>query len=1357
MFKRIIARLLIFLQIYSILFQGIAHANFTDNYPIRNQIHLQTSINKNGSLCLRLGTDGIDDPKELQWFDIPTDNLNSFDKKSQSKLAEGVQVEDDNLSQYSGSGLSTNDSGNGSVVNDSDLESPGISSKDQGTCFTLQGLKFTISTKGAILIKGRETYYEPKPLFLSGSGPITLDGVKASDLKITASKIAVSGFSKIDCLSIEGIGSEASFVNSGNLTAKQMFLNNLKGNNTGSITSDSLSLQKSTFVNSTKKSLIDIKTLVLGVNGKGFKKSTGRAVFRYSPKLLEEEVRKECQNTLSRGYFFDNEAIDLKAIKQLHKNASAYLEEHHLLGKDLNQALMVKDDKTGKGIDLRPSKPLIFYDAVMNVEGVEELVAKLYVPEVMMDDVRGKLGSNIKTKALAIFPKGVTIRQALETVRGKPIAQILENFFKSNPALMEKEEELADNLEEIDISKIDLKNSITMYGTIQADETAIYNAGDLNIHGYLKTKRAIIRSLFGNVILKSLVERTYVGGEGCFVETIPLQARIEALYDTLDILAKQNIIFVGGQTFSAKGTHLEALGSIYDVPVQLVSQSFQSHSDGWTRDRWVKNVLSSHKSGGDFNSYAGDKQHLCTNIDVGKNNINVLAKNNVTFNEAHDTHESQSHTKTESSNIFGGTKTINESSGSSRSVGSSFTGGFINFFTEQGDINLTNVRIDATKVNLSAVEGLVRLMLGTNSYFSSKQSSGANLFWQSQSMKQSQGKTYSQSTIEVREEFNIYSKGTNIEHTGQIPEYAKLIKQHGGKITYQVLQEVHKSIEESHQGPTAAFAALVSIAISIATAGTGMGLGELIAEGAGQVAVEATATTALSLTTAGTIMQGMTTAFFTTLCSQAALAVLNCDGNPENVLKTLASEENLKSLLSSTLKGGAGNPSGSFFEQIVQRGMNNTVGAGLDKLISNKPLDQGMIDAWINAGIDTVAQVCANKIGELYKPDVIKTNGLKTDVNYSLKTDGVYNTESINYATHKVLHGALGAGFGAGLAMISNTDPRLGAVSGAVGAIVSEMMAEGFAPEMADVEQYAKDHPGTDPESLRFHFMAQAQNTANWSAFAGAVGAFGLGLDVNTAHRTGKNAVDNNFIPGIFLAIMVATIFEYPQYLRDFETDKLHVALGKMGIEVAKDVMLGGIVFKVSGAVCKTFKEAAAAVVAQNPMLKGSITALESKFGKIEQYFVEKFNNQKILGGEGNKIYNVNNDVKVIKSYGPLNEGPLGQDIVNNFRSSSYDKILFENDTVLYRVISQDGKAAGKYWTDIKPTGSLQSIIDYALDPNWKNFATHIVTAKIPNGTIAFKGVVSQQRGLVGGNIQIYIPEVNESWILSKELLNVKK
>ena len=42
MLKRFVARLLIVLQIYGNLFQGVVHAaDLAESYPIRNQIHLR--------------------------------------------------------------------------------------------------------------------------------------------------------------------------------------------------------------------------------------------------------------------------------------------------------------------------------------------------------------------------------------------------------------------------------------------------------------------------------------------------------------------------------------------------------------------------------------------------------------------------------------------------------------------------------------------------------------------------------------------------------------------------------------------------------------------------------------------------------------------------------------------------------------------------------------------------------------------------------------------------------------------------------------------------------------------------------------------------------------------------------------------------------------------------------------------------------------------------------------------------------------------------------------------------------------------------------------------------------------------
>lgn len=115
--------------------------------------------------------------------------------------------------------------------------------------------------------------------------------------------------------------------------------------------------------------------------------------------------------------------------------------------------------------------------------------------------------------------------------------------------------------------------------------------------------------------------------------------------------------------------------------------------------------------------------------------------------------------------------------------------------------------------------------------------------------------------------------------------------------------------------------------------------------------------------------------------------------------------------------------------------------------------------------------------------------------------------------------------------------------------------------------------------------------------------------------------------------------------------------------------------------------------------------------------------------------------------YSPINLGPLANDVAKTFRSATYTQRTLSKDTTLYRVISDNGNPTGSYWTSVKPKGPLQSVIDSALDQNWGNTATRVVTAKVPAGTKIYEGAAAAQRGLVGGGNQIYIPKVNQNWI----------
>ncbi len=273
MFKRFIARLLIVLQIYSNLFQGVAHAaDLADSYPIRNEIHLHSFMGEDGGMRLALGTNDIEDPNDLRWFDIPT-----YQKaKKLAPQTEVWEVEDENLSNDSDGDcdISTDD--------ESSFEREGITRTPQATYFTLQGLSFSISNTGVMEISGGQTD-RSKPIFLNCDRPIILNGIEANALKVTAPRIINRGQSTIDYLMLEGIEDrfeKTLFINDGILTAKELFLNNLNSDNrgtiaspsfgiygeveyTGAIETNALALEENAFLRLTEDSRADIKTLFL--------------------------------------------------------------------------------------------------------------------------------------------------------------------------------------------------------------------------------------------------------------------------------------------------------------------------------------------------------------------------------------------------------------------------------------------------------------------------------------------------------------------------------------------------------------------------------------------------------------------------------------------------------------------------------------------------------------------------------------------------------------------------------------------------------------------------------------------------------------------------------------------------------------------------------------------------------------------------------------------------------------------------------------------------------------------------------------------------------------------------------------
>ena len=129
-------------------------------------------------------------------------------------------------------------------------------------------------------------------------------------------------------------------------------------------------------------------------------------------------------------------------------------------------------------------------------------------------------------------------------------------------------------------------------------------------------------------------------------------------------------------------------------------------------------------------------------------------------------------------------------------------------------------------------------------------------------------------------------------------------------------------------------------------------------------------------------------------------------------------------------------------------------------------------------------------------------------------------------------------------------------------------------------------------------------------------------------------------------------------------------------------------------------------------------------------------------------------DGSVSVRHGPLNPGPLhsrDEEVLHSFRSDTYTARTLGGEKDLFRVYSDPRKKLGAYWTDIPPSGPLQSTIDAALLPSFGNQATQVVHIRVPAGETLFEGFAAEQAEepgvrLLGGGRQIVLDNIRADW-----------
>lgn len=556
-----------------------------------------------------------------------------------------------------------------------------------------------------------------------------------------------------------------------------------------------------------------------------------------------------------------------------------------------------------------------------------------------------------------------------------------------------------------------------------------------------------------------------------------------------------NVVRQGVDIDAGKDISVLAGESIFEIPLVLERKLFQYIQNGTRTDNWVFNIVNHDTAGRKVFSHAGEKQEIYASEKKGTS-VSVSGDDGVRVHTVQDMHSCTIEETQKRGGILNrGTKTTTTTSMDSKSKVSVFRSDEFNkIISEKADVYLQGVVFDSPLTTVHTPKGKQHFASGINESALSVMRQFSNYYWQSMKIRQETHTTY-----------------TPCSTTGHIESYAQdevvvdIVKDHAldllskltvkeGDLREHFLEEKHTYEEKCTGGPSAILSAIVVIALSIVTGGAAASLGGAVAGACGEVAVAATATTAATLTTTGAVISGLTAGAFMGLCSQAALCALNSNGSLNNAVKMLVSSDSLKSIALTAITYGVTDgylQAKNIPVQVLNRSFaQNLQVAGLratTHMVTRSALYQeSPFKNFAKNALDCVVQsICA---------EMAKSVG--------------GNRANLDYMSHKFLHAMIGA-FGG----VSNGVQ--GIASGAAGAMMAEIAVEALINIKDTVGKVHEKHPEISKDDVRAWKQAIRSETSfeqNLAKFIAAVGTGIFGANVDIAHRTATNAIENNWI-----------------------------------------------------------------------------------------------------------------------------------------------------------------------------------------------------------------------------------------------------
>ena len=593
-----------------------------------------------------------------------------------------------------------------------------------------------------------------------------------------------------------------------------------------------------------------------------------------------------------------------------------------------------------------------------------------------------------------------------------------------------------------------------------------------------------------------------------------------------EIEVDSDLIFEAIKTDCFDGLHVKSK-TLLDVPLFLESGQFSTELTKkkavFKKSVQINPECSFHKSNGDIYFTTEEKQDLHAPKYQAKSFKFTSETKEIIFHDVH----SQSSTEEHISKVggdFGKKENTQKMSQSRQSIGGQIISEKNIEITAHKGVIFKNIKIKAPKTTVTALEGIVKFLMGENHSQSSESISKDNLFWVSQESKTGETLTFSQNQIEG--EMELHTPETIIEQTRtQTLDFLKTIENQGTHFIEQIREEIHKNDNKKVQGPTTALSAVVSIAIGLATGGAASFLGGLMCNALGGSATHVIGT--------------MTAAGFKSICLQAGQAILNSAGNLKKAGKSLAQWSTVKNMgkavvLAAIAPVSPGNEA-TWTQELQYQFLDKTTCIGVDVLFGEK-LEDSFKSNVRAFGSDFIGAELAKRIGK------VRQTGEVPDILLNL------------------CHGVNGGIQG----WIRNNDPW----SGAFGAFMAETFMDLFSPEQGPLSMKStieemerqKGDKLTREEFLQV-YNAELKNYANacktsarelmaYSRMTTAVTSMLIGLNPEVSEHTGGIALENNTWGVVLSGISICFGgYEIYQLKCVYDEDGVPGVLKKLGID----------------------------------------------------------------------------------------------------------------------------------------------------------------------------------------------------------------